>query len=372
MGARRLRRKIPASALLAAAAAFAEPAGAEAPRDPLAGLRTPPSPPPADAPRLSPLLVGASGKAVATPADWKERRAEIEARWRSFLGELPAERVPLELEVLEAEVVGGEGRPGFSRKRVRYRIEPGVTADGYLLEPRGGLADGATRPAAVVFHATTPAQAKQPAGLEPSRPELAIGVHLAERGFVVLCPRCAIFDEGADYAGNVAKVRARHPSWKGMTRMVFDAIRAADVLELLPHVDRSRLAAIGHSLGAKEALYAAAFDPRYRAAVFSEGGIGLAFSNWDAVWYLGPEIREPGFPLEHHELIALIAPRAFLLLAGDSADDARSWSFIEAALPVYRILGAEERLGWVRHGDGHRYSPRARAAAEAFIEEWTR
>ena len=40
---------------------------------------------------------------------------------------------------------------------------------------------------------------------------------------------------------------------------------------------------------------AAAFDERYRAVVFSEGGIGLGFSNWDAVWYLGKKIRAPGF-----------------------------------------------------------------------------
>jgi hypothetical protein len=38
-------------------------------------------------------------------------------------------------------------------------------------------------------------------------------------------------------------------------------------------------------------LYAAAFDERYKAVVFSEGGIGLTFSNWDAVWYLGEGIR---------------------------------------------------------------------------------
>jgi cephalosporin-C deacetylase-like acetyl esterase len=56
--------------------------------------------------------------------------------------------------------------------------------------------------------------------------------------------------------------------------MLFDAVRAADVLESLPGVDAKRLACIGHSLGAKEALYAGAFDDRFRAAVFSEGGIG--------------------------------------------------------------------------------------------------
>ena len=154
--------------------------------------------------------------------------------------------------------------------------------------------------------------------------------------------------------------------------MTFDAIRAADFLESLPNVDKRRIGCIGHSLGGKVALYAAAFDERYRAAVSSEGGIGLKFSNWEAPWYFGPEIREPGFALENHEVLSLIAPRAFLLLAGDSADGDKSWAFIEAALPVYKLLGASENFGWFNHHQGHRYSPEARQVAEAFLDEHLR
>jgi hypothetical protein len=152
-----------------------------------------------------------------------------------------------------------------------------------------------------------------------------------------------------------------------MTRMVWDAIRAADFLESLPNVDRKRIGCLGHSLGGKAVLYAMAFDERYRAGVSSEGGIGLKFSNWDAVWYLGPKIREPGFSLENHQVLALVAPRPFLLLAGDSADGDPSWAFIQAAMPVYRLLDAAGDLGWFNHHGGHRYSPAARAVAEEFL-----
>jgi hypothetical protein len=87
-----------------------------------------------------------------------------------------------------------------------------------------------------------------------------------------------------------------------------------------------------------------------------------------SIWYLGAEIKSAGFDLEHRQLIALIAPRAFLLLAGDSADDARSWSFIEVALPVYRRLGAEDNLGWVHHRKGHSYPLNVRIAATEFLD----
>jgi hypothetical protein len=141
-----------------------------------------------------------------------------------------------------------------------------------------------------------------------------------------------------------------------------------DYLESLPYVDKDRIGCIGHSLGAKEVLYAAAFDERYKVAVFSEGGIGLSFSNWDAIWYLGSDIKKSDFDLEHHQLIALIAPRAFLLLAGNSADNDKSWAFIASATPVYKLLGMTENIGWFNHRFGHRYPPEAQAVTEAFID----
>ena len=152
----------------------------------------------------------------------------------------------------------------------------------------------------VVFHPTTPIHARGVAGLDPSYPEEKWhGVQLVTRGYLVWCPRNYIFTDGADWAGNARRVLAAHPNWTGMTRMVWDAIRAADFVASLPNVDRRRIGCLGHSLGGKEVLYAMAFDERYKAGVSSEGGIGLKFSNWEALWYLGPKLGEPGFALEN-------------------------------------------------------------------------
>jgi hypothetical protein len=153
-----------------------------------------------------------------------------------------------------------------------------------------------------------------------------------------------------------------------MARMTWDAIRAADFLESLPNVDRKRIGCLGHSLGAKQVLYAMAFDERYRAGVFSEGGIGLKSSNWDAVWYLGPKVRATDFAREHHELLAMIAPRAFLLIGGGSADGEGSREFVRAVEPVYRLLGREGKIQFMNHQQGHAYPPEARRAAEEFLE----
>ena len=148
--------------------------------------------------------------------------------------------------------------------------------------------------------------------------------------------------------------------------MLHDAEVAVDILCSLPEVDANRIGAIGHSLGAKEVLYLAAFDQRVKVSVSSEGGVGTRFSNWDAPWYLGADIKKPKFTREHHELLALAAPRPFLLIGGDSADGARSWPFIEAALPVYKLDSRPPRLGLFNHGRDHAVPPEA----ESRIYEW--
>jgi pimeloyl-ACP methyl ester carboxylesterase len=146
--------------------------------------------------------------------------------------------------------------------------------------------------------------------------------------------------------------------WRtGMARMVFDAVRATDVLLERPEVDPDRVGTIGHSLGGKEALYHAAFDERIRAAISCEGGVGLRLSNWDDDHYLGKQINAPSFARDNHEVMSLVAPRALLVIGGESADGAQSWPFVEACLPVWRLYGAEDRLGLLRHADGHNFPP---------------
>jgi len=324
-------------------------------------LQQPPVTLPADASQLTPLLSDAAGHEIRSRSAWKKQRKVIRREWLDFLGGLPAKKSPLEPKVLDAKHLDS-----FSRQHVQYQIEDGVLTDGYLLSPKSAKGK---LPAVVVFHPTTPIHAKGVAGLDTRyEAEKWQGVQLVQRGYVVWCPRNYINADGADWAGNARRVREAHPNWTGMTRMVWDAIRAVDFVESLPMVDKKRIGCLGHSLGGKQALFAAAFDGRIKAAVSSEGGIGLKFSNWKAAWYLGPGIDRPGFELENHQVLALVAPRAFLLLAGDSADGDRSWVFIDAVMPVYGLLGAPEKLGWFNHHLGHRYAPEARKVAEEFLD----
>ena len=326
----------------------------------LADVQRPPDRLPDDAPQLSPLLIDDQGRQITTPEGWQPRREEIRRWWLDFLGPLHVERQrPPALEVI------AEDRPdGVVRQLVRYEVEPGLAVEAYLLKP-----DRIARPCAgvVALHSTVTHTIRQPAGME-GEPEKAFGLKMARRGYVAFCPRCFLWSEDLSipYMEHVERFRARHPGSKGMAKMLFDATVALDVLANLPEVDPRRLGAVGHSLGAKEVLYLAALDERVQVAVSSEGGIGTRFSNWDAPWYLGQQIRGEGFRHEHHELLALVAPRPFLLLGGNSADGERSWPFIEAVLPVYRLYGGTPRVGLFNHGKGHSVPPEA----EQRIDQW--
>jgi dienelactone hydrolase len=271
----------------------------------------------------------------------------------------------------EAEEELREELPDHSRILLRYRVEPRVWSEAYLLIPKGFRG---RRPGMVVLHPTTNTHMRDVIGLS-GRESVHTALQLVRRGYVCIAPRNYLWSEpGKPYAQVAAELLAR-PPWKtGMARMTWDAIRATDVLAARPEVDPERLGSIGHSLGGKEVIYHAAFDPRIRAAVSCEGGVGLSFSNWEAPWYLGPQIKEPGFPLDNHEVVALIAPRAFLLIGGESADGAQSWPYIAANLPVWRLFGKEERLGLFRHTYGHNLPPPGADREKVFgwLDRWLR
>ncbi len=334
----------------------------------LAEVTTAPANPPQDvAGRLDPLLVDAAGRPITTLDGWQRRRQAIGDAWREFLGPMPDPRPPVKLEVLSTELVDG-----VTRRLVRYEGEPGLPVEGYLLLPAGvepGAA-GPKRPGLVALHPTTNASIDEIAGVSGA-PSQHLGLKLAARGWVVFCPRCFLWQDVPSLDEAVRRHRQRHPDTLGMAKMLYDAMRAVDVLQSLPEVDADRIGAFGHSLGAKETLYLAAFDERVKAAVASEGGTGLRSTNWDAPWYLGEAIGHEDFPLNHHQLLGLIAPRPFLILGGETgaaADGERTWPLVEAAWPVWQLYGGPIRLGLFNHRQGHTISP------ESFerIVQWLR
>lgn len=285
---------------------------------------------------------------------WKQRRQVIRQQWLDFLGPMPPRPRSTDYRVLRSDVLDQ-----ITRELIEYECEPGQKVQAYLLRPTQHQPEHSL-PGVVALHPTTDRTIEIIAGVEGPE-DKQTGLMLAHRGFVVFCPRCFLWQDASSLTDAVAQHRSRHPQTLGMHKMLYDAQRAVDLLAAIPAVNPNRIGAYGHSLGAKETLYLAAFDERIRASVASEGGVAFDSTNWDAPWYLGPAIQQPEFPHRHHELISLIAPRAFLVMGGESgpgaADGDRSWPHLAAALPVYRLYGEPPRLGLLNHHEGHRLSP---------------
>jgi hypothetical protein len=315
---------------------------------------------PDDAPKLTSLLVDSKGDKITSLSQWKEHRATVRDWWLDFLGPMPGKRdgAP-KWNVIEEDRV-----EGVLRQRIRYEAEPGIATEAYLLQPEK---QSGKLPGVAVFHSTVDHSIRQPAGVE-GKPEKFFGLKLAQRGCVTISPRNYLWPTNDKIAAQqeADNFHKRHPKSKGMARMLHDSLIAVDILTSLPNVDAKRIGSVGHSLGAKEVLYLAAFDERVKVTVSSEGGVSCTFSNWYAPWYLGETIESRDFMHEHHELLALTAPRAFLLLGGDSADGDQSWPFIETALPVYKLYGETPRLGLFNHKKGHAVPPES----EKRIYEW--
>lgn len=317
---------------------------------------------------LPSLLTAAGSPPIGDWPAWLAARPRVRDAWLALLGPWSVPPVDDALTV-----VRDEAGDGHRRRLVSYRTEPDESVEAWLLEPdsppRGA------RPGVAVFHPTVAESIDEVAGID-GRPGRATGVDLVRRGFVVLAPRCCLWnttpEHRLDTTGSVARLAARHPGATGMRKMLHDASRAIDILTALPGVDGARVGACGHSLGAKEALYLAAFDERVRATVFSEGGIGVGFSNWHDPWYLGAQVKEPGFGHDHHELLALVAPRALVILAGEAgpgaADGDRSWPHLERALEVARLERPRPRLGLFNHRRGHALPPEALDLAIRWLE----
>lgn len=327
----------------------------------LSTVNRPPEALPVSERSLVPLLVNEAGQPIETRKAWAAERQRLHDAWLKFLGPMPTERPGVKLEVLNRSVVQFPKGGACHRDLVRYQAEADEFVEGYLLQPVGEQFQG-LRPGIVALHQTSRESIDEIANVEAARPgNQDLAFQLCAAGFVVFCPRCFLWQTPPEYnidvKTTVERFHKRHPDTVGMHKMLFDAQRAVDILVSLPSVDPKRIGTVGHSLGGKEVLYLMAFDERVKAGVASEGGLAFSSTNWADPWYLGSRIKAPDFKLNHHQILALAAPRPLLILGGESgpgaADGNRSWPYLAAAQPVYGLDQQPVRLGMLNHQQGH-------------------
>lgn len=159
-------------------------------------------------------------------------------------------------------------------------------------------------------------------------------------------------------------------------------------------IDLSHLAVSGCSFAGKMALFAGAFDERIALTIAQEpGGGGVdawrvsetlgnveTLGRTSYAWFLESMRQFAGknvnrLPIDHHELAALIAPRALLVLGNTDYEwlaEESNYVSCQAARMVWKAFGIEDRMGFsIQGGHMHCMLPESQyPEMEAFIDKF--
>lgn len=300
---------------------------------------------------------------VKTAAEWKQRKAELRQRYLRLLrDEFKPAKPSLDLRVHERVAVAGV----YERRLVSYRVEEDERAHAYLAVP---LKRTGKLPAVVALHGTFKQGKERTAGLVDN-PEKAYLDHLARRGYVVIAPDHFVAGHRVppDGAYDTGRFHAKHPNWTAVGKFTYEHSIAVDVLQSLDVVDGGRIGALGHSLGGHGTFFLAAYDSRIKAAAsncsasFFRHNSGVEHWSRDH-WYVYFKPIRAGLlrgelpEIDFHEIISLIAPRAFLDLSalndGHPLTQRQRVLMNLKIMDVYELEKAPGNFAFYVHGRGH-------------------
>jgi putative membrane-bound dehydrogenase-like protein len=313
-------------------------------------------------------------QSVRTPTDWQIRRKQILQGMALAMGDLPDRA---KLDPPTAEVLEEVSEPAFTRQSLKITVDGEHSVPAWLYLPKDRAAE--TRlPVVLALHQTDDI-GKHSVDGQGSYPDQRYGRELAERGYIVLAPDYPSF---GDYPCDFSDPRFASGSILG----VFNHMRCIDWLVSRDDVDAGRIGVIGHSLGGHNSMFLAAFDERVKAAVSSCGWdpfhyyIPGKLSNWGQDRYM-PRVRsefgsDPDrMPFDFYEVVAAIAPRAFLSISplkDSNFNVVGVRKAVAEAEKVYRLLQAGDYLQLRSPDVGHCFPDPERQAAYAFLDQHLR
>ena len=317
----------------------------------------------------APLQAGlpVPSRPAASPASPAARRRELYA----LLGELPDRKRPV-----RATQRHEEGRDGYVLETWDLDLNGIEPVPAYVARP----AQAAGRRPAVLFNHShgggyTIGKRELVEGRAYLQPTPYAKV-LTDLGYVVLCIDHWVFGERS-HTSEADMFKAM--LWNGQVlwgMMVYDSLRALDVLVERPDVDSSRLGTLGMSMGSTMAWWLAALDERIRVTVdincLTDFHTLLAKKSLavHGVYYYVPRLLQK---FTTAQINALIAPRAHLGIAGlhDALTPLEGLDLIDAELKrVYAAAGHADRWKLARYDVAHEETPEGRQEAIAFLKQF--
>lgn len=305
-------------------------------------------------------------RVARTRKAFEKQRAEVRATLWKLLGKLPPRpRAP------KVKTISRDDKGAYWMERFEFDNGAGAIVPGVLLLPKkiSGKAP------AILWNHWHGGQYDlgKTALMEAKYTPAASGPTLAGLGYVVLSIDSYCFGErngrGADgLKGGAGEMSAsKFNLWVGRTlwgMIVRDDLMALDYLCSRPEVDARRIGVTGISMGATRTWWLMALDDRPKAAVAVccltryRNLIESQMLKAHGIYYFVPGMLNH---FDSEAVVACIAPRAFLSLAG--ADDAGSpvpgiRKIESAAAPAWRLFDKTDDFRSVIYpGIGHVYTP---------------
>lgn len=290
---------------------------------------------------------------------------------------------------LNPEIVSSEPEEGYTRHKVVFDSEPGMSVIAWLLAPNN-IKLGERRPAVIALHGHDDLDAGKDNVVgkdygEKSRREVIerfkydYGKQFALRGYVVLAQDHRRWNErDCGYTSlpyrdpcDILFTESMLFDLNPLMMNVWDTMRCVDYLKTRKDVDASRIGTVGLSYGGTISLFTAALDPRIKAAIvscylntFEEHGLTLHGC-------CGSQIV-PGILkyAEIADLAGLIAPRPALYEMGVH-DEAFPLGVSRKAFAhvkrIYEVMGAGDRIETDEFPGRHQFSGRK---AFNFFDKW--
>jgi hypothetical protein len=324
--------------------------------------------------QLPPLLVSADGDTIATAEDWKtRRRPQLLALFSNLVyGSVPAPASRLETtyEVVREDAGFMDGKAERKQVRIQFQNAQGKAQMEILLFTPSGAAGPVPALMLHSFDSIDSRAFREGSGRDGRlRNGVPLGALLENGfGFVAVYQQDLAAHNEVDFNSRIfplfyeeGQSFPKANEWGVLSVVAWGAMRALDYLESDATVDATRVAIMGHSKMGKAALWTAAQDERFAAAVSVQSGCAGAalwrrrsgetlekmvtrFPYWlcrNAWKFIG---QEDDLPVDQHMLLALVAPRPLYVCsaAGDGWADPRG-EYLSAyhASEVFRLLGKD-------------------------------
>jgi dienelactone hydrolase len=289
-----------------------------------------------------------------TRSEAEEWQKTLRAKLTELVGGFPSSRAPLNPAVLDTRSV-----PGYTREKIVFDSQPGVSVLAYLLLP-----EKARRPAAVMI--CVPGHGRgvdDIVGIDEKGNERTdkagyqhdFAIQVAEAGIAALAiepmgfgcrrdplnARQGLGRKACDpVAGGALLVGQTMIGWR-----VWDIMRTIDYIATRSELDQNRIGCMGISGGGTVTVFSTALEPRIRVALVS----GYLNTFRDSIGSLAhcSDNYVPGILnwAEMHDLAGLIAPRPLFVESGEKDNifpiQASIESFNEVQ-KIYSVFGARD------------------------------